>query len=516
MSLTRVMRDFPRSMLGACALLLAATSADAAETTLDLSGAVSELTPPEHERVAFEVPAGTREIEVRHEGLSSDNVLDWGLDDPKGFRGWGGGNTEPAIVGEHAASRSYLAGPIEAGTWHVVVGKALLRSLPARYSLVVILRDAPTLPAQPERQPYVEAAPLSSEARWYAGDLHVHSIESGDARPPIDEIAVFARGRGLDFVELSDHNTTSPLDFIVDAQARHPALLLVPGVEFTTYHGHANGVGATRFVDHKLGLDGATIEGALQAFEDQGALFSLNHPTLDLGDLCLGCAWEHEVPSERLRAIELVTSGTSGLFTRANLDLWDRLSMHGARIAAVGGSDDHGAGKDLGTFGTPIGSPTTMIFADGLSVSALLDGIRNERTVVKVEPSDPMVELRVEHSGGLRVVATVVGGAGTEAIVVRNGIELSRVDVGTNDFEVATRVSAPAAGVDRYRVHVERDGALRTITSHVWVEAGTDPASPTSEAGCGCRAAGDGNGSSHDSLVAVALAVGLIVRRRAW
>jgi MYXO-CTERM domain-containing protein len=504
--------SFPALLAGA--LLLATTAAKAGETTLDLSGAVSEVMPPEHERVAFEVPAGTREIEVRHEGLSSDNVLDWGLDDPKGFRGWGGGNTEPAIVGEHAASRSYLAGPIEVGTWHVVIGKALLKTSPAPYSLVVILRDAPTLPAQPERKPYVEVAPLSSEARWYAGDLHVHSIESGDARPPIDEIAAFAKDRGLDYVELSDHNTTSQLDFIVDAQARHPALLLVPGVEFTTYHGHANGIGATRFVDHKLGLGGATIEGALQSFEDQGALFSLNHPTLELGDLCLGCAWELEVPSERVRAIELVTSGTSGLFTRANLDLWDRLSAHGARIAAVGGSDDHGAGQNLGTFGTPIGTPTTMIFAQGLSVSALLDGIRSERTVVKVEPSDPMVELRVERSGSLRVVVAIAGGAGTEAIVVRNGVELSRVDVGTDNFEFATPVSAPATGTDRYRIHVEREGALRTITSHVWVEAGADPAPAASETGCGCRAAGDGDGSARGGLGALALAVGLIVRRR--
>ena len=58
------------------------------------------------------------------------------------------------------------------------------------------------------------SAPLSMEARWYAGDLHAHSRESGDAKPTIDELVTFARSQGLDFVELSDHNTVSQLDFI--------------------------------------------------------------------------------------------------------------------------------------------------------------------------------------------------------------------------------------------------------------------------------------------------------------
>src|SRR5688572_3583787 len=62
--------------------------------------------------VPFEVPEGTLEIEVRHDDLSEANILDWGINDQAGaFRGWGGGNTEPAIVGIDSASRSYLTGP---------------------------------------------------------------------------------------------------------------------------------------------------------------------------------------------------------------------------------------------------------------------------------------------------------------------------------------------------------------------------------------------------------------------
>ena len=80
--------------------------------------------PETHFFLEFQVPEGIVEIEVQHDDLSSANILDWGLDDPNGFRGWGGGNSETAIVGAAAASRSYVPGPMPGGTWEVVVGKA--------------------------------------------------------------------------------------------------------------------------------------------------------------------------------------------------------------------------------------------------------------------------------------------------------------------------------------------------------------------------------------------------------
>ena len=45
--------------------------------------------------VPFEVPEGVAELRIEHSDLSNANILDWGLYDPAGFRGWGGGNTAP-------------------------------------------------------------------------------------------------------------------------------------------------------------------------------------------------------------------------------------------------------------------------------------------------------------------------------------------------------------------------------------------------------------------------------------
>lgn len=498
---------------------------------------------PDHVLIPFEVPAGTVEIEVQHQGLSPGNTLDWGLNDPNGFRGWGGGNTEPAVVGELAASRSYLAGPIPPGQWHVVIGKAQIKTSPAAYSLSVILRDAPTLAPQPERSPYVPSPPLAPAVkgpRWFAGDFHVHSVESGDARPPLDEIADFARSRGLDFVEITDHNTVSQLDFFNDAQGRHGDVLFLPGVEFTTYAGHANGIGATKWVDHKIGLPGVTIEGAAAAFADQGAIFSINHPVLDLGDLCIGCSWKHDLPPAAIGAVEIGTGGwaQSGLFYDEDaIAFWNKLCTQGFHVAAVGGSDDHKAGVDLGTFQSPIGDPTTMVFAEELSAAAILDGIRKGRTVVKLQgPGDPMVDLAssIAPTGDTVLAerttlkATVTGGAGSEVRFVHNGMRLAEVAVSSDPFSIEVEAPAPPEGEDRWRVEVVVDGKPRTVTSHVWVKfakgIGALPPPVESAGGCGCSTPGRSAPGGAWGFVVVVVGIGTALggarfvrlRRRAW
>lgn len=515
--------DTSRRWTLALLLLLVPALAHAQPTTLVLEGDV-----PEEGRffdVPFEVPAGVVELEVRHSDLSDANVLDWGLEDPRGFRGYGGGNGEPAVVGEHAASRSYLAGPVTPGTWRVTVGKARITEKPARYRIEVSLRTAPTLAPQPERRAYAPVV-LANEARWYAGDLHVHSLESGDADAPLDEVARYAREAGLDFVLVSDHNTTATLEWLADAQARHPALLLMPGVEYTTYAGHANALGATEYVSPRLAHE-AGLGPAADAFARQGALLSINHPVYDVGGLCIGCAWEHPVPLGSVAAVEVANGGSDRLgafFDEGALAYWDWLLARGHHVAALGGSDDHRAGRDLQLNQSPIGSPTTRIFARGLSTQALIDGVRAGRTVVQLGgPGDPMVELdsSVPRTGdtvlaeGTRLSARVTGARGEQVRWVHDGVRLPLEDVTGDDVTFTRDVQAPADGEDRWRLEVWVGGRVRTVTSHVWVSRseafrGKPAAPPVLEepARCGCSTGGEG------ALAGLALWVLARVRRR--
>lgn len=517
--------------VAAAAIVSLATPALAAETVIDLPGTVpdDEL---RHFFIEFDVPAGIKEIEIAHDDLSNENILDWGLVDEKGgFRGWGGGNSENAVVGEQAASRSYLAGPIAAGKWKVVVGKALIKQKPASYSVKVTLRDAPTLPAQ-ARTPYSAPAPLSTETRWYAGDFHVHSLESGDAKPPLDDIATFAKSRGLDFVLVSDHNTVSQLDFYADAQKKHSDFLFLPGVEFTTYWGHANGIGSTQYVDDKTELPPHSILAAAKAFHGQGALFSINHPTLTLGDACIGCGWEHQLDAAEIDAVEIGT-GKFGILTDSAVTFWDDLCAKGRHLAAIGGSDDHKAGVGETPTQSPIGSPTTMVYAKALSVQAILDAVKNARTVVKLEgPDDPMVELvssvapigDTVSADASELSATITGGIGYTARFVKNGKPEPEVEVDSDPFVMKLGATAPATGQNRYRVEVLEGGGRRTVTSHLWLEAGGAPdggpggaggggAAEDSgdDGGCGC---GVPKGSLAGGLFASLALLGLLALRK--
>jgi len=463
------------SLIVGLLLSMLVSAAAAEDVVIVLEGEVPDGEET-HFFLPFEVPDGTAEIEVRHDDLSGENILDWGLDDPNGFRGWGGGNTEPAIVGVDAASRSYVPGPLPAGIWEVVVGKAQIVETPALYAVEIVLRTEPTLPAQSERAPYVAPAPLETGARWYAGDFHVHSRESGDARPAIAEVLEFSAGRGLDFVLLSEHNTNSQLSLYGEAQADSDVLLL-PGVEFTTYAGHANGIGVTEWVDHRIGVRGATIEAAIHDIHEKGGLISINHPLLFVGDLCIGCGWDHAVDPLTIDAVEIRT----GIFPGESY--WEDLVAAGSRAAAIAGSDDHRAGRDLGPLDSPIGTPVTLVWADELSVEGIVRGVRDARTVVKVNgPDGPMIESELSgrrdgdtvlspgSTATLRAVVT--GGAGGLLRALANGVVIDEVAVDGDPFVREIEVEVAAVGEDRYRHEVvDADGSLRTLTSYVWLRA---------------------------------------------
>ena len=448
--------------------------------------------------VPFTVPAGTVEIQITHSDGSDYVILDWGVWGPDGFRGWAGGLTDDAIIGVEQSSRSYLPGPITPGTWTLNIGKAQLDTTGAHYSVDIVCRDNATLPVQP-KAPYMPTV-LSSERRWYKGDFHVHSIQSGDATATFDEIITLARSRGLDFVNLSDHNTYAQHALI--AALPVPDVLLLRGAEITTYSGHGNSVGTSAYVDHRLGHQGRTVQGIVDDVAAQGGIFIVNHPMLDLGTACIGCQWRHEAdtPWDKVAALELITGnfdiGVLGFVPRV-IAMWDGLLAQGHRIAVVGGSDDHRAGQAMGPTSSAIGSPTTLVLADSLSEAAIIEAIRRGRTIVQLRgPDDPFVEMTigdaeigddVEGVAKVNVQAHVVGGDGTFIQLWRDGEKLGQTPVTGADFK-STFFDIPGAQLRRYRLELINDINQRiVVTSHIYVHGIADD-------GCGCRTGGSAGG----------------------
>jgi predicted metal-dependent phosphoesterase TrpH len=94
--------------------------------------------------------------------------------------------------------------------------------------------------------------PLRDQPGWYRGDLHMHDAhsdgscasQSGKRVPcPLFLTVQAALKRGLDFIAITDHNTTSQLDAMRELQPYYDRLLLIPGRELTTFTGHAGLLG---------------------------------------------------------------------------------------------------------------------------------------------------------------------------------------------------------------------------------------------------------------------------------
>jgi MYXO-CTERM domain-containing protein len=465
--------------------------------------------------VPFAVPAGTVEIQISHTDNSSNSILDWGVWSPEGFRGWGGGNTEDVIVGVEQSSRSYLPGPITPGTWTVSIGKAQLEAAGVHYNIVVECRDNATLPVLPKAT--FDPVVLSPTRRWYKGDFHVHSVQSGDANATFDQIHAYATGRGLDFVNLSDHNTFSQHALIAALQPSFPDLLMLRGAEITTYSGHGNSVGTSAYVDHRLGYNGRTVAGIVDDVATMDGVFIVNHPVLDLGDACIGCSWGHvdDTPWDKVSGIELITGNFDigvQVFVPRVVALWDSLLDAGNHIAAIGGSDDHRAGTDTGPTSSSIGSPTTLVLAENLSEPAIVDAIRHGRTIVQLRgPDDPFVEMKIDgfeigdtvELDHVTVTAHVVGAeAGMIVQLWRDGVKLEQKPVSGADF-TTTFDDTPGVAMRRYRLELINDINQRiVVTSHIYVNGVADQ-------GCGCT-----TGNARGGWV-FALALLALRRRRA-
>jgi hypothetical protein len=105
-----------------------------------------------------------------------------------------------------------------------------------------------------------------------------------------------------------------------------------------------------------------------------------------------------------------------------SLARYDALLRQGRRLTLVGGSDRHQPSwPDTDPVELWVGSPTTWVYADELSVAGILQGIMRGRVCVSESPTGPTLDISVgeqamgarsERLGSVEVRALVRGGAG--------------------------------------------------------------------------------------------------------
>jgi hypothetical protein len=301
-----------------------------------------------------------------------------------GFRGWSGGGSQQVFVATHSASYGYTAGPIEPGRWAVVLGVPNIREgVTTSYRVVVRFSDGKA-----------SRSILKQRAGWYVGDFHAHSGHSDGrtAAPdgtrlkvPAHHVFDAARRERLDFIALTDHNTASHWIDVDRLQPMYPDLLLLHGREVTTYRGHVNAFGETRFVDFRLGPV-RSMSVLASELRDAGAWLSINHPMSPDDERCMGCGW-NDVDADtmsRVDAVEILNGNGEG-DPLAGWQFWARMLNRGHRLVAIGGSDEHTPDE---TGDRRLGHPATVVYAEELSERALLDGLRRGRVYVRTRGVD--------------------------------------------------------------------------------------------------------------------------------
>jgi hypothetical protein len=226
------------------------------------------------------------------------------------------------------------------------------------------------------------------------------------ARPP--------SGAGLDFVSLTDYVTSAAWGEIGRWQPRYPGKLIIPSAEVITYRGHVGSTGTGRVLDYRTGpIDELEPGGGLRRLRGprppstmfktirrNRGLGVINHPrifpptTEAAAALCRGCYWSYsdqETDLGKVDAIEVFNSpeelvpGTRNPFNDVALEWWQELLGRGYRVTAIGGSDAHHAGHPTGTFESPVGEPTTMVYARNLSGAAIKRAVKAGRVYVKTQ-----------------------------------------------------------------------------------------------------------------------------------
>jgi hypothetical protein len=383
----------------------------------------SETQEGTYPEIKLEVPRGTREIRVRYSVDPSDAVVDLGLADPVGLRGWSGGARTEITVTPANATPGYLPGLMRPGVWNVLLG---LYRVPASGCEVRL-----------------EIEVLAATARhWYRGDLHSHTQHS-DAAGSVSDLRAAALERGLDFLAVTDHNTVSHQAELIAQPG------LIAGQEVTTYRGHFTALGPGPYLEFRH-REAESVKLALETAFSHRMLRVLAHPK----PVCPSCDWQWGL-LEHFDAFE-VWNGPWAALNWISRDRWVEALNQGLRLTAVGGSDRHQpcAWPDHDPEPFQVGSPTTWIESASLSPGDLLTAILEGRTSVSEGPNGPRVWLEMVED---QVSVQVLKAEGLDLLVFAG-----------NDLLLECRVSAQAVTLE---LPPAQAPYLRAELRRAWSEA---------------------------------------------
>jgi hypothetical protein len=492
---------------------------------------------------------------VRHTldlGLYEPRAQPGALYGPREFRGWGGSSHPDVIVSpegfkseaEYVASprtnvpgkttRGFVPGPIAPGEWAVELGVAAVVSQAlgdadgkVGWRVEIELSSDPSFADEPYEPVAYDQTPARAARGWYAGDMHVHAEHSALGDATMTETFGFAfkplseSGGGLDFLMLSDYVVPAAWGEIGRYQPDFPGRLIARSAEVITYRGHTNNHASATYVDYRTGPiferehDGTLLpkrspRPPRELFADvhaAGGFTQINHPTIFpstdpfFQQFCRGCPWDYtdaETDYSKVDAIEVNTGPPppQNPYARSAIAFYERALDMGSKIAAVGASDSHNAGRTAGFLSpqAPVGTPTTVVYADELSEGGIRRGIRARHTYVKLTGGKgPDLRFNVLVPGKKNkpqkavrgMIGDTVRGAEADFTVrILGGHDPTKPDplvlnVSRDGHTVQTETVTSddhvlrfhTAQHGRYRLQLERGFVIEAVSSPIWFES---------------------------------------------
>lgn len=381
--------------------------------------------------VPLDIPDGLTRIDITYEFAKSwDFEIDIGLFEPaitafpsnRGFRGWSGGARSSFYVAIDSATPGYVPGPLTAGKWCIILG---LVQLPEGNAEVILRATGDSSVRESEPRWQEPTWPTRAGPLWAKGDCHCHTFHS-DARGSPQTLHAQAARAGLDFLFITDHNTTTGwADYF--AEASSPELIFLPGMEITVNKGHGNALGISQWVDFRLETQDDP-DRLLENVHEAGGLFSINHDKPDI-------AWYQKVPAidcmEVWQRPWLIHNDVS----RDRYDL--RLLTLRRRITAIGGSDWHQP-VVVSDSSYVVGNPTTVLWCEQLNREGVLAALRHGMAYITEGPQGPALEVTVNDkpmgslltsSQGCRLKARTSNACGDILVLIADGVELNRFNI---------------------------------------------------------------------------------------
>ncbi|MFZ5924509.1 MAG: CehA/McbA family metallohydrolase [Bacillota bacterium] len=295
-------------------------------------------------------------------------------DSPQHFAEW-------VSIGEVEATRGFVAGAIRPGEWTVIL------------ECHAVVTDACTYE--------LEVQCVVSGGSWYRGELHAHTNHSDGTLSP-DELVAVAAEAGLDFIAVTDHNTVSALSMLdalgrtcgTTPQASNGRPLVIPGMELTTFYGHAVAIGVSGFVPwHDASKDGGLSWQAAEVHR-QGGILSIAHPFSIGYPVCAGCEWEYENTDLSVVDLMEVWSGPWSsriIWNVLALRWWDEMLCRGHRVTGVAARDVH---KREELFRRE--TADTYVWARSLSQAGIMEGLKAGRVFMS---SGPVLDFSLRTGG---------------------------------------------------------------------------------------------------------------------